>query len=152
MIWAAIPFPISFGNAMKKEVVCNPRYPHTIKIVRISQIQVPIESGEVVDDEDPFATPAPSSPNTKTENVEIVLYEGKGRAYTDTTTTGTDKVDINKRKASIPVRYDVWEAGKKPLDGDTIYSTVGNNTEIGRVRDCEPDNNRSVVYWDFVRV
>ena len=61
-------------------------------------------------------------------------------------------MDENKRKASIPVRFDEWDAGRKPLDGDTIYATVGNNTEVGMVKDCEPDNNRTVVYWNFRRV
>ncbi len=83
---------------------------------------------------------------------EIVIYEGEGRSYTDTTTEGDKYVDQNKRKASIPVRYDEWVAGKCPLDGDTIYATVGNNTEKGIVKDCEPDNNRTVVYWNLTRV
>lgn len=134
---------------MRKETVNNQRYPHTIRIVRVSAVQKPAGHGGV-DDEDPFASD--SGPADKTEKVETVLYEGKGRSFTDTTTNGTEKVDINKRKASIPVRYDEWGAGRKPLDGDTIYATVGNNAEIGRVRDCEPDNDRSIVYWEFVRV
>ena len=135
---------------MRKETVNNQRYPHTIRIVRVSAVQKPAGHGGVDDDEDPFASD--SGPADKTEKVETVLYEGKGRSFTDTTTNGTQKVDINKRKASIPVRYDEWGAGRKPLDGDTIYTTVGNNAEIGRVRDCEPDNDRSIVYWEFVRV
>jgi len=133
---------------MRKGNINNPRYPHTIKVVKISTVQVPAETP--VDDEDPFASDNDTSTVAKT--VGTVLYEGKGRSYTDTTTNGGNKVDTNKRKASIPVRYDEWEAGRKPLDGDTIYATVGNCTEIGRVRDCEPDNDRSVIYWDFVRV
>lgn len=133
---------------MRKEKVNNPRYPHTIKVVRISTVQVPVETP--VDDEDPFASDNDAS--TAAQTVETVIYEGKGRSYTDTTTNGDNKVDTNKRKASIPVRYDEWEAGRKPLDGDTIYATVGDSTEIGRIRDCETDNDRSVIYWDFVRV
>ena len=133
---------------MRKGKANNPRYPHTIKVVRISTVQVPVETP--VDDEDPFASDNDAS--TAAQTVETVLYEGKGRSYTDTTTNGDNKVDTNKRKASIPVRYDEWEAGRKPLDGDTIYATVGDSTEIGRVRDCEQDNDRSVIYWDFVRV
>ena len=133
---------------MRKEKANNPRYPHTIKVVRISTVQVPVETP--VDDEDPFASDNDAS--TAAQTVETVIYEGKGRSYTDTTTNGDNKVDTNKRKASIPVRYDEWEANKKPLDGDTIYATVGNSTEIGRIRDCEQDNDRSVIYWDFVRV
>ena len=133
---------------MRKGKANNPRYPHTIKVVRISTVQVPVETP--VDDEDPFASDNDAS--TAAQTVETVIYEGKGRSYTDTTTNGDNKVDTNKRKASIPVRYDEWEAGRKPLDGDTIYATVGDSTEIGRIRDCETDNDRSVIYWDFVRV
>lgn len=148
---------------MRKEVICNPRYPHTIKIVRVVKQEVKKESAdpdrEAYDPDDPLAEQdaepmdeADSTAETVIEEQEIVLYEGKGRSYTDTTTYGDGTVDRNKRKASIPVRYDRWDAGRKPLDGDTVYATVGANTEIGMVRDCEPDNDRSVVYWDFVRV
>ena len=137
---------------MRKEVISNPRYPHTIKIVRILEKVVPVENASEIEDEDPFATNSSSDPQTKTEKEKITLYKGKGRSFTDTTTNGMDNVDINKRKASIPVRYDKWEASRQPLDGDTIYATVGNNTEEGRVRDSEPDNDRTIVYWELVRV
>lgn len=137
---------------MRKEVISNPRYPHTIKIVRIQGRIVPVENTSEIGDEDPFASNDTSSPQTKTERKEVILYEGCGRSFTDTTTNGMGNVDINKRKASIPVRYDKWEADKQPLDGDIIYATVGNNTEKGRVRDSEPDNDRSIVYWELVRV
>lgn len=137
---------------MRKEVISNPRYPHTLKIVRILEKKVPVENESEIDNEDPFATDIASNPKTKTEKEEAILYNGKGRTFTDTTTNGMGKVDINKRKASIPVRYDKWEADKQPLDGDIIYATVGNNTEEGRVRDCEPDNDRTIVYWELVRV
>ena len=125
---------------MEKENIRNPRYPHIIKIVR-----------KVVgkaDPDDPFADDdAPVG-----EDKEIILYNGEGRSYTDTTTVGDKYVDQNKRKASIPVRYDEWGAGRCPLDGDTIYATIGNKTEVGIVKDCEPDNNRTVVYWEYIRV
>ena len=125
---------------MEKENIRNPRYPHNIKIVR-----------KVVgkaDPDDPFADDdAPVG-----EDKEIILYNDEGRSYTDTTTVGDKYVDQNKRKASIPVRYDEWGAGRCPLDGDTIYATIGNNTEVGIVKDCEPDNNRTVVYWEYIRV
>lgn len=127
---------------MLEEEITNPRYPHTINIVRVNT-----NTSGVVDDDDPLA-----EPTYKNTPAEEMLYQGIGRSYTDTTTNGNVEVDTNKRKASIPVRFDKWEKGKLPLDGDTIYATVGNNTEIGRVRDCEPDNNRTVVYWDFIRV
>ena len=124
---------------MEKENIRNPRYPHVIKIVRV----IPGKG----DEDNPFA-----DDDADVEDKEIVIYDGMGRSFTDTTTEGDKKVDENKRKASIPVRYDEWDAGRCPLDGDTIYSTVGNNTEKGMVKDCEPDNNRTLVYWDFTRV
>lgn len=147
---------------MLKEEINNPRYPHTIRIVRVVKKEVvkddiaPQEG--YADPDDPLAgqdaelSKSDGDAEMTVVEEEIALYEGKGRSYTDTTTYGDGTVDRNKRKASIPVRYDVWDAGRKPLDGDTIYATVGKNTEVGMVRDCEPDNNRSVVYWDFVRV
>lgn len=145
---------------MRKEIICNPRYPHTIKIVRklkreVERSQV---TGTVVDPDDPLAGQDTTPIDTEeavdvvVEAYEKVLYEGEGRSYTDTTTTGDNNVDMNKRKASIPVRYDEWDAEEVPLDGDTIIATVGNHTEVGLVKDCEPDNNRSVVYWEYVRV
>lgn len=121
---------------MRKVEVKNPRYPHTIKIIRVAVAGDP---------EDPLY----EGPG---DGGDEVLYEGRGRSFTDTTTNGTQEVDLNKRKASIPVRYDEWPEGGIPLDGDTIYATVGHNTEEGRVRDCEPDNDRTIVYWEFVRV
>ena len=125
---------------MEKENIRNPRYPHLIKIVR----KVVGKS----DTDDPFSDDdAPVG-----EDMEIILYNGEGRSYTDTTTVGDKYVDQNKRKASVPVRYDEWGAGRCPLDGDTIYATIGNNTEVGIVKDCEPDNNRTVVYWEYIRV
>lgn len=124
---------------MEKENIRNPRYPHIVKIVRVTPGKG--------DDDNPFA-----DEKADVNDKEIVIYEGMGRSFTDTTTEGNNRVDENKRKTSIPVRYDEWDAGRCPLDGDTIYSTVGNNTEIGMVKDCEPDNNRTLVYWDFTRV
>ena len=127
---------------MRKDRIDNPRYPHHIRIVRVNPSAC---EGAVLNV--PFVDPVEPGQET-----EVVVYDGIGRSFTDTTTTGTDDVDTNKRKASIPVRFDKWEVGVRPLDGDTIYATAGNNTEIGQVRDFEPDNNRSLVYWDFVRV
>lgn len=121
---------------MEEMEINNPRYPHIVRITRK-------EVGEGIED-NPFSRDV--------EPVDIVLYEGPGRSYTDTTTEGDKNVDENKRKASIPVRYDEWGAGKCPLDGDTIEVAVGNNVERGMIKDCEPDNNRTVVYWKFRRV
>lgn len=123
---------------MEEEVFDNPRYPHVIKIVRIKKGS---------DGDNPFA-----DDNAPAEDKETILYEGGGRSYTDTTTTGDSIVDRNKRKASIPMRFDEWDENILPLDGDIIYATVGHRTEIGIVKDCEPDNNRTVIYWDYTRV
>lgn len=104
----------------------NPRYPHCVTITRV-------EAASPFDDV-----------------TSRVVYQGKGRSYTDTTTTGDNNVDMNRRKCSIPMRYDKW---KEPvLDGDTITVVIGTLTEVGRVRDFEPDNDRTVVYWELVRV
>lgn len=124
---------------MRKVRIDNPRYPHHIRIVR-----------KVVSD---WLSEESSS--------EAVVYEGCGRSYTDTTTTGDAKVDSNKRKASIPVRYDAWpwnhdgEASSTealvPMSGDILYVTKGCITEEWEVKDFEPDNNRSVIYGEMNR-
>lgn len=118
--------------------IINERYPHGILIRRV----VPGR----VDAENPF------SDSASLEDVEAVVYDGEGRSFTDTTTEGNNYIDENKRKASIPVRYDEWGAGSKPTDGDLIRVTIGNNVEDGVVYDCESDNNRTLVYWNLRRV
>lgn len=114
---------------MRKVVVDNPRYPHAIRIVRMVYPER-FSSGEPT---------------------EMVIYEGKGRSYTDTTTTGDRKVDTNKRKASIPVRFDEWEADKVPMSGDILRVVKGSITEEWEVKDFEPDNDRSVIYGEHNR-
>lgn len=122
---------------MRKQKIDNPRYPHTIRIVR------KVIEGDWMDEQ---------------VEREVVVYEGPGRSYTDTTTTGDAKVDSNKRKASIPVRFDEWggsqtesESTLIPMSGDILYVTKGNIQEQWEVRDFEPDNNRSVVYGEMNR-
>lgn len=120
---------------MRKVKVENPRYPHDIRIVRL------VTGGWLSDEEER----------------EVVIYEGCGRSYTDTTTTGDAKVDTNKRKASIPVRFYEWPAAEEgaqtliPMSGDILYVTKGNIREQWEVKDFEPDNNRSVVYGEMNR-
>ena len=114
---------------MRKNKVRNPRYPHSIRIVRM-----------IYPDR-----------YTKSEATEEVIYEGAGRSYTDTTTTGDAKVDTNKRKASIPRRFDEWENGKVPMSGDILRVVKGSITEEWEVKDFEPDNDRSVVYGEHNR-
>lgn len=121
---------------VKMAKVDNPRYPHGIRITRASRPQTGVD--------DPFSE--------SVENEVKVIYDGAGRNYTDTTTTGSGKVEDNKRKVSIPVRFDKWEQDGFPLDGDEMEVSMGNVTEKGTVKDFEPDNNRSVVYWELLRV
>jgi hypothetical protein len=121
----------------------NPRYPHHIRIVRRLH-------GDWI-----------SSPE---ESQEVIVYDGAGRSYTDTTTTGDSKVDTNKRKASIPVRFDEWPWSDDggccckdgdntlvPMSGDFLQVTKGHIFEEGLIRDFEPDNDRSVVYGEMNR-
>lgn len=118
---------------MEKTEIVNCRYPHVIRITRLTR-----DSGD--------------NPFVETKETVEELYNGVGRSFTDTTTEGNKNVDENKRKASIPVRYDKWDADKQPLDGDLIEVAIGNNREVGIVKDSEPDNNRTIVYWNFRRV
>lgn len=121
------------------EDIENERYPHDIQIVRVLQGKG--------DDDNPYA-----EDDAPVVDAEDVLYEGIGRIYTDTTTTGDANVDENKRKTSIPVRYDEWSNDDFPLDGDLIRCTIGSHTEEGIVKDCEADNNHTIVYWSLRRV
>lgn len=123
---------------MRKVRIDNPRYPHCIKIVR-----------RVLPDR-----------YSDGDAEEVTIYEGCGRSYTDTTTTGDSKVDVNKRKASIPVRFDHWEGvaviqqqtiPMVPMSGDILYVTKGSITEEWEVKDFEPDNDRSVIYGELNR-
>lgn len=114
--------------------IINERYPHQIRITRNETF------GET---DDPFSD---------SDGYADVLYDGEGRSFTDTTTQGDNNVDTNKRKVSIPVRFDEWESCRIPSDGDAIDVWIGENRETGIVKDCEPDNNRTLVYWDYNRV
>lgn len=125
---------------MRKVKIDNPRYPHFIRIIRKGEEDW--LSGETVS--------SSSSSSSSEESDEQVVYEGPGRSYTDTTTVGDRKVDSNKRKASIPVRFDKWE-GLVPMSGDILYVTKGSITEEWEVKDFEPDNDRSVVYGEMSR-
>lgn len=135
---------------MLEEEIINPRYPHDILIYRAFKQKTEFDSPVGDDDDNPFAED--DSDTKPIEDTRTVLYEGKGRSYTDTTTTGDGKVESNKRKISIPVRFDKWKKDLYPLDGDIVEVTMGNVKENGTVKDFEPDNNRSVVYWELLRV
>ena len=114
---------------MRKETVCNPRYPHYIRIIRKD---------------------IPDWLSDKQSEAEFVVYAGPGRSYTETTTTGDANVDSNKRKASIPIRFSEWNS-LVPMSGDILYVTKGDIHEQWEVKDFEPDNNRSVVYGEMNR-
>jgi len=114
---------------MRKVTVNNPRYPHYIRIIRKQ------ESDWLSD---------------KQDEQDFVVYAGPGRSYTDTTTVGDGKVDTNKRKASIPVRFDCWNE-YIPMSGDILKVVKGSITEEWEVKDFEPDNDRSVVYGEMNR-
>ena len=130
---------------MRKVKIDNPRYPHYIRIIR------KVEK-DWLDDDDNVVDVAGSTDGSDegTETDETVVYEGVGRSYTETTTTGDKKVDTNKRKASIPVRFNEWST-LVPMSGDIVYVTKGAVTEEWEVKDFEPDNNRSVVYGEMNR-
>lgn len=134
---------------MRQETIDNPRFPHHIRIVRKI-------AGDWLDDTN--ATDTAGADGLR----EVVVYEGSGRSYTDTTTVGDAKVDTNKRKCSIPVRFDEWPWNTDgdasdmtdvlvPMSGDLVYAMKGNVSEEWEVRDFEPDNNRSVVYGEHNR-
>lgn len=108
----------------------NPRFPHTIKIWR--------ETGS----DDPFV-------DTVTT---VILYEGVGRSYTDTTTTGDGKVISNRRKAAIPMRCDDWTEFTDIHSGDIISVTLNTGiVEEGKVSDREVGTMGTNIVWEFVR-
>lgn len=133
----------------------NQRYPHTVKITRIVINDEDIFGAE--EEEDLFGENESTAVTDVQESEDVVeptvIYEGVGRSFTDTTTTGGINVDENKRKASIPVRFDKWPGeNMHPMDGDTYEVWMGNVYETGMVKDCEPDNDRTIVYWELKRV
>lgn len=129
---------------MRQNRISNPRYTHHIKIVRVWE--------RAGDSDDPFE-------REESEEVRTILYEGEGREYTNSGTSGSGQVDTNQRLISIPKRFDDWKPIKGlpegmsswPIDGDTVEVTKGHIKETLTVKDFEPDNNRTVIYAEFVR-
>ena len=107
---------------MRKETIYNPRYPHTIRVVRITH-------QDWLSDE---------------QEAEEVIYYGPGRCYTSGGVEGR-AVDITTRLISIPVNVSEWST-LHPASGDSVTVTMGEVTETMEVKDFEPDNNRSVLY------
>ncbi len=155
---------------MLKVIRENNRYPHHVVITRLIVPDNPFEETDT-DDDDLFGdgeieqTEDVASDEEQTEDVRyefppddeemihdvtVVLYDGIGRTFTDTTTTGDTHMDMNRRKCSIPVRFDEWT--HEVLDGDRIAVKVGDVTYSGEVKDIEPDNDRTLIYWERPRV
>ena len=114
---------------MRKTEIENPRYPHTVTITRLKVSDNPFDEGG---------------------DESVVLYSGVGRSYTDTTVNGDGKVDTNRRKAVIPIRFDMW--AEPILDGDMVRAEIGSIVEEGVVTDFEADNQRTMIYWKYGRV
>lgn len=112
---------------MRAQTFPNPRFPHRVRIWREERGSDAFE--DTVD--------------------ERVLYDGVGRSFTNTTTTGDDHVVMNTRKCALPVLYDQWV--EPVLAGDRIMVETGGGREWGEVTDFEPSNFGSEVYWHFVR-
>ena len=129
---------------MKKETISNPRYPHSIKVVRVWQTE-----GE---SNDPFE-------RVESETIRTILYNGMGREYTTSASDGSGQVDTNQRAISIPMRYDAWKPIAGLPEGSLYWPTTGDIVEVRKggivetltVKDFEPDNNRTVIYAEYTR-
>lgn len=110
---------------MRKKRIINPRYPHHVKVVRVTY---------------------PGRWDEETEPTETILYDGVGRCSTNGAVEGK-QVDISHRYISIPVRFDEWR-GAKPSSGDTVEVNIGAITETMTVKDFEPDNGRTLLYCE----
>ena len=108
---------------MRKQRIINQRFPHHVKVVRLTY---------------------PGRYSTGTEPAETVIYSGEGRCYSSGSVEGR-QVDISHRYISIPVGFSEW-GEEKPYNGDTVEVTIGNITETMEVKDFEPDNNRTLLY------
>ena len=108
----------------------NERFPHQCRIVR------PADVDPMVD-----------------EDEEIVIYDGKCRAYDKTTTSDKGDVLNNFRGLALPVDRDGWIAlGVVPREGDTVIVDRGTHEERGRVVDMNPANFRGThITWKYVR-
>ena len=93
---------------MRKANIRNLRYPHTIKIVRVLVGKA--------DENNPFA-----DDDAKVgEDTEIVIYEGEGRSYTDTTTEG-GTITV------LAANYGVRDSESVSITGGDLAVTAGND-------------------------
>lgn len=108
---------------MRKHIIDNPRYPHVVKVMRMSQV-------DWLSDDD--------------KQSGEVIYFGKGKCQTSGGTEGR-AVDMMTRQISIPVRFDEW-GELVPSSGDIVTVGMGSIVETMELKDFEPDNNRTVLY------
>ena len=108
----------------------NPRFPHTCTITR---------GGE----HDPF----------KDEEAEVIVHEGKCRAYEKNTTSDKGDVINSYRGLSIPVTREGWQdLGIVPREGDEVVVDRGGYEESGRVLDVNPANfGGTHLVWQYGR-
>lgn len=96
----------------------NPRFPHHCTIKRAVG-------------EDPM----------QDETEDVIIYEGKCRAYEKNTTSDKGEVVTSYRGLALPIDREGWkELGKVPREGDTVVVDRGTHTENGRVLDVNPGN------------
>lgn len=115
-------------NAMRKQTINNPRYPHHVKVMRRTYPDQEWMSGE------------------SSEPTNTVLYSGNGRCFTNGT-VNEKQVDISHRYISIPVNVNEWGT-LHPASGDIVEVMMGEVIETMEVKDFEPDNNRTLLYCE----
>ena len=110
----------------------NPRFPHYCKITRP-------EAHDPLKDE--------------SEDGEIVVYEGKCRAYDKNTVSDKGDVITSNRGLAVPVTREGWVAlGIAPKEGDRVYVDRGSFTEYGTVVDKNPANfGGTHILWKYDR-
>lgn len=108
----------------------NERFPHQCRIVRPY-------------DEDPM----------QDEDGELVVYEGKCRAYDKNTTSDKGEVLNSQRGLALPIDREGWiELGVVPREGDKVSVDRGTHKEIGRVIDVNAANFRGThLVWKYGR-
>ena len=108
----------------------NDRFPHQCRIIR------PADVDPMVD-----------------EDEEILIYEGKCRAYDKNTTSDKGEVLNSQRGLALPVDREGWIAlGTVPREGDKVEVDRGTHKEYGRVIDVNAANFRGThLVWKYGR-